>query len=127
MSDPTTVSTDDKILALFREWVKTENAATAAVHSVDPEEYKAAEAAALEMADAIAAIPATGVIGLSIKAYLLVHNQDGHFCAAALRDEGDWSTVDKSVVRDIVRFVPELAPLVASVIENEPKYQNDRR
>jgi hypothetical protein len=72
----------------------------------------------------IADVPATSAVGLAIKAYLLIHlNADlWREDIAALPGCCQWYSdypdayLAKSMLRDMVRIVPELAPLAASFI-----------
>jgi hypothetical protein len=60
--------------------------------------------------------PAAGVVGIAIKAYLQIHDWDdgGREDSAALsRDSQHW----QGLLKDAVRFVPELAPLAANVLK----------
>ena len=75
------------------------------------------------IADTIAATPASGPIGLAIKIYLLVYNLDewARDDPAGLsaqkcdrfHEDGNFFT---EIVRDAVRFVPELEPLAGPAL-----------
>jgi|SRR5690242_10185781 hypothetical protein len=113
-------ASDAQILALLRKWVD-------AVRSYGAAEDEAANrcyAAVDEVRRQIAEVPATGAVGLAVKAYLLIHlNAD---CwredIAALPGSCAWhhdypdAYLAKSMLRDMVRIVPELAPLASDFI-----------
>jgi hypothetical protein len=69
-----------------------------------------------ELHRAVVDAPAAGVVGVMIKAYLLIHDCDDGWredSAALSRDSQDW----QGLLKDAVRFVPELAPLAANVLK----------
>jgi hypothetical protein len=120
---------DSEILSLFREWVAAMRAADALPGGPDgsPEqaEYDAACRRCWNLEKAITAIPAAGAAGLAIKIYIGVHvvdtstrDDDAALSADALDvDQSCDARVSASILRDAVRFAPELAPLTAAVIE----------
>jgi hypothetical protein len=72
-------------------------------------------------------IPATGVVGLAVKAYLYVFRHDDLYaedCAALAGREPDKSDeavqLKLGLLKDIVAFAPELGPLAARFIEGLP-------
>jgi hypothetical protein len=113
---------DRQILELFREWIGAQRA-WSAVNDEEEAEQKAAWQAAVAIRDKIALMPAAGPIGISIKVFLHLHlNDDWHRDdAAALSGQGSSLYVDggleKAILRDAVRFVPELAPLAANMLK----------
>jgi hypothetical protein len=105
---------DSKILSLFREWTGAKRLSWA----VDDAGYEAAAEAADKIEDAIITTPSSGAAGFAIKTYLLLQLENKHDeDAAALGDKLNWETLEASILRDVVRFVPELAPLVHAAVE----------
>jgi hypothetical protein len=118
-AEPVAPADDSKILSLFREWVVAKRFSWA----VPDDEFEAAAEVADKFEDAIIATPSSGATGLAIKAYLLLQlenkqDEDG----AALGDKLNYSG-EASILRDAVRFVPELAPLVRAAIASQPDEQ----
>jgi hypothetical protein len=122
---------DDKLLALFRDWVVAERAYAAINDTVSSKMTPAAEEkaavevaqrAAWEIRDRIALTPAAGPVGLAIKVYLFIElNDDGprdDYAALSANGSGLYldGGLEREIVRDLARFVPELAPLTASAI-----------
>jgi hypothetical protein len=71
----------------------------------------------------IAEMPVSGAIGLAVKMYLALHARDG----GTLSDDAavycrkwecgfDVTYVEMAIAEDLVRFVPELAPLLAEAL-----------
>lgn len=110
---------DSAILALFREWCE---AVRYSARDFDEEsESEAACARVYGIEDAISDIAATGAAGLAIKIYIRSRTDHavagGDPCglgAAAYMEE-----MEASILRDACRFVPELGPLCAAVLESE--------
>ena len=92
-----------------------------AISDEDEARWEAACDRAHELADAIMLTPATSAVGLAIKTYLDVHDDDAKLRddAAALSDEnlGEWA---RALIKDAVYFVPELAPLATDAIKVVP-------
>jgi hypothetical protein len=121
--DQTDRGGDARILSLFRNWAD-------AVRSYGAAEDEAAadrlNGSVDEARRKIADVPATGAVGLAVKAYLLIHlNADiWREDIAALPVWFPWYAdypdgyLAKSMLRDIVRIVPELGPLAANFIES---------
>jgi hypothetical protein len=98
---------DSQILSLFREWLGLYRAAEGI-----PNTFKGFKEfdAARERLDAlttevIAKVPAAGAAGIAIKAFLRLHMEDPPL-----------GTVEKSLLEDAARFVPELAPLATAMV-----------
>ena len=76
---------------------------------------------------AISDIPAAGAAGLAIKSYLPVQAEDimDRDDLAALSGEAlaDHASLIKSIVEDVICFVPELAPLAAAALARQPDDQ----
>jgi hypothetical protein len=116
---------DSRILSVFREWMAARRHAGALYvrELPDKEVEKQAWAHVNQLHCVIFDTPAAGVVGLAIKAYLQVHDwdqgrrEDG---AAVTRDSEDW----QGLLKDAVRFVPELAPLAANALK-EPDEDED--
>jgi hypothetical protein len=79
---------------------------------------EAASDAAATIRRAISETPAAGPIGLAIKAYLFIHDSDGWAKDdfAAFSDRGDTTDLGKAILKDAIRFAPELAPLAAPAL-----------
>jgi hypothetical protein len=115
-----TPADDSKILSLFREWVEAKRLSWA----VPDDEYEAAAEAADKIEDAIIATPSSGAAGFAIKTYLLLHIDDGHDEDAAALGKLNWPALGASLLRDMIRFVPELAPLAAGAfVDSQPDEQ----
>ena len=110
-TQPTLIG-DVEILEKFREWCDTRRA----VWVGDDEAAKdAAWNRAIDIEKALLAIPAVGVAGLMIKAYLLVHyaddgpREDAAAVSAGMPDDDERASLLKlELLRDAVRFLPEL-------------------
>jgi hypothetical protein len=121
---------DDEILSLFREWIVAQTEADALGYpSLDhPQrgEFDAAHERIEQLAWSIADVPSRGPIGLAIKAYLR-HHADQHPCGrrpeslGELRVDCSEAALEQSIIRDAVRFVPELGPLAAAALESAEK------
>ena len=119
--DPVGSEGDDQILVLFREWlIAVRHANSGIPEHEDDAVLDIACDRVTEIEDAIAGLPCAGVVGLSIKIFLLHHKQfplhqpaDGCGLGSGSPFE---SSIEKSVIGDAVRFVPELAPLCAEVL-----------
>jgi hypothetical protein len=118
---------DDRILSLFREWVDGRRNASAIE---DEDEAEKILGPADEAEDTIVSIPATGVAGLAVKAYFYLWFEDGWYAAdcAALSGRAADETDDKprvqlklGLLKDIVAFAPELAPLADRYIKGLPR------
>jgi hypothetical protein len=112
---------DAALRALFREWCEAKRQY---IDMLNDEEATAIDARAQAIERQICNIPAPGAAGLALKAYLLVHlhEQAWRKDNAALPEPEDScmdNYVAQSIIRDAVRFVPELEPLAADFI-NEP-------
>jgi hypothetical protein len=119
---------DNRILSLFREWMAARRHAGALYNLrelPDKEVEKHAWAHVNQLHCVIFDTPAAGVVGLAIKAYLQVHDwdqgrrEDG---AAVTRDSQYW----RGLLKDAVRFVPEVAPLVANALKEPDEDVDDR-
>jgi len=112
---------DDAILSLFRQWIDDQRAAQFIVdESADGDELIAANDRLDKLAREIADLPAHGMAGLAVKSYLAIHFDHHNFelgCDSAglsldpeILGNGVHSIV--AMLRDAVRFVPEIGPLV---------------
>jgi hypothetical protein len=100
--------------SVFREWAEAKRFSWA----VPDDEFEAAAAVADKIEDAIIATPSSGAAGFAIKTYLLLHIEDGHHeDGAALAGKLNWPALSASLLRDMIRFVPELVPLVRAAVE----------
>jgi hypothetical protein len=136
MSDnihPAQPSDDAEILSLFREWITAHRQLAA---EPDDQQSDKLNDRIYELVAAITATPAAGAAGLAVKVYLSIHMQDtglpidcGEFSkdAAALSGDAlgdverhDDARLERAMLEDAVRFVPELAPLAANVINGVP-------
>lgn len=111
---------DAELLSLFQEWVEAEREAAryGSENPKDEDGFNLLTDANAELARRIAALPATGTVGLAIKAYLFAfweYEGSVHDAAAiaGLYDDGCVSTqILRSLMRDLPAFVPEIAPLI---------------
>jgi hypothetical protein len=73
---------------------------------------------------AIIETPSSGAAGLATKSYLLHHIEGGVYDGGPALGDGaiNWE-IDASILKDVVRFVPELAPLVAAALDGQPDEQ----
>jgi hypothetical protein len=117
-----TVEADDsKILSLFRDWMEAKRLSWA----VPDDEFEAAAVVADKIEDAIIATASSGAVGFAIKTYLLLRIENGHDeDGAALGNKLNWKTLEASILRDLIRFVPELAPLAAAALDGQPNEQS---
>jgi hypothetical protein len=110
---------DPVILSLFREWMAARRYALSLCMREPPDEEatKKAWARINELHRAIIDTPAAGVVGLAIKAYLHIHDWDDGW-----REDGAALSRDsrqlRGLIKDVVRFVPELAPLAANALKD---------
>jgi hypothetical protein len=129
--NPSTHINDSAILSRFREWIEVMRRADAAItageydiHALAIEEADGLETEVLEL-------PASGVVGLAIKTYLLVRARRGPDLFDPTASPGEITPNDgyepdgrlrrdlrdlKGVAADLVRFLPELAPLCAGLL-----------
>jgi hypothetical protein len=119
---------DAELLALFRQWIVLMREADriAAQPDRDEAEYDRGLEQAWATENALFELPAAGVIGLSVKAYLTVfydHSDDiradsASLCAAKAEDIGFHEhRCAVSIMRDAARFVPEIAELARPLNE----------
>jgi hypothetical protein len=125
---------DSAILVRFREWIEVMRQADNAVAAGKYDQHDTIVDDGDKLETQIFAIPVTGSIGLAIKGYLLVRanrRRDMFYtdAAASLGEitpnngyEPDGALRSslhdlKNYAADLVRFLPELAPLAAGVVE----------
>jgi hypothetical protein len=111
---------DSEIIMLFREWVAADRAALAVWKRADSEigltaEERAESEAAYEVPGEISLkiFAAAGPADLAIKTYLVLPDYEWRM----LTSNRSWAV---DLLKDLVRFVPELAPLVAGALAHEP-------
>jgi hypothetical protein len=117
---------DVEVLAKFREWCAAcRYAETIGDDFASEPAYNEACGVAYEIEDYLVKTPASGPIGLAIKVFL--RHKDEHqgprrdapckLCAPVKGErDGIVDDVEESLLRDAVRFLPELAPLCAAAI-----------
>jgi hypothetical protein len=121
---------DEEIVAKFREWCEASRyAETIGDDFASEPAYNDACAAAFEIEDYLVETPASGPIGLAIKVFLRHKDEHqggprgGDPCKLCVPVKGERDglveDVEESLLRDAVRFLPELAPLCAAVIGPE--------
>jgi hypothetical protein len=119
------IARDDAILSLFRQWIEAHLAAEQIGKSGDSPEFDAAVVRVCDLERGIGKIPAQGLIGVAIKAYLVAHHEHvpalGDHPAGVSRVDPGWLgalNADNlvSLIRDAARFVPEIAMLAAPLI-----------
>jgi hypothetical protein len=104
---------DRRILGLFREWRAAWDQLDAIADCDSDGPAAVAALARLRVIEkAIADTPAEGVIGLAVK-----------FCLGLWKDGHLFGQITRSSLRDAARFVPELAPLCAEILEEEEESQ----
>jgi hypothetical protein len=96
---------DAHIRALLRDWLELY---PTAMSIQDESEFTAARQQLDDICYQIAAIPSTGAVGLAIKAFLR------HWV-----EENELFPLDKAILEDAARLVPETAPLAAEWIEHD--------
>jgi hypothetical protein len=120
ISVPATIDNpaDGKILVLFHEWMAAIRAAKDVDDNAHQDEWNAAYDRADALEVAIFSTPADGPVGLALKTYLLVRDEDTRLREdpAALSGE-DLGETARALVKDAVHFVPQLAPLAANFLE----------
>jgi hypothetical protein len=124
MFDETTLNNrhgdDGEILVLFRQWMEASRAYGRKALDDENEEQLGR---AIDIEGEIIGKPAAGVADLVVKMYLHLHYDDDDFridlAALSGCDAAD-RTLKRSLLRDMVRFVPGLAPLVADFFNLEP-------
>jgi hypothetical protein len=117
-----------QILSLFREWMDAERIACALAECYEElgrtDEYHEALGRTNSLIGAISDIPAAGAASLAIKAYLAIHAEDEmlreDYAALSTGEEWDHADFKRSILRDVVRFVPELASFAAAALADEP-------
>jgi hypothetical protein len=112
-----TTIVDKRILELFDEWLPALRHANCGFSNPDDSnpDFSGACDRVLAIEEAIADSPATGLPGLAIKVFL------DAYCAAGGPGGGLAVSVGQdrlkvSILADIARFVPELAPLCAPIL-----------
>jgi hypothetical protein len=121
----TTAPDDSRILSLFREWVAARRAADV-LYGEDGEsdEYKASAEAVEKIESALIEVPSNGAIGFAIKSYLALHADGADYDdGAALSDYAINWEVDAAILKDAIRFVPELGQLAAAALTPQPAGQ----
>ena len=121
---------DAAILSRFKGWIAACDAADDAAKALPDEDprFLAMVDHANDLAIEIAAMPAPGAAGLGVKAFLGIWaNERAGRRTRTLRafgdDEGEHGNAQiiKGCLRDMIRFVPELAPLCAAITgEDQP-------
>ena len=124
------VTKDGKILPLFHEWMAARRIAQALSDrpNYDEESDEANAADDRKLTRAITDTPAEGAAGRAIKNYTFRHLADFSRCSDAAALSSDvWHDTDyeghedarlqRAILEDVVRLMPELAPLAAAAIE----------
>jgi hypothetical protein len=123
---------DEAIVSLFREWIVAQIEAQALSERVTADDtleqaaFDTACARIRELVGAIADTLALGPAGLAIKAYLRHHRDHGPSYGCRPETIGEFDTdstdeLDRSIIEDAVRFVPELGPLAAAFLGSAEK------
>jgi len=108
---------DKRILELFNEWLPALRYANCGFPNPDDSDpdFSAACNRVLAIEEAIADSPATGLPGLAIKVFL-----DAYYAAGGpgggLAVSVGQDRLKVSILADIARFVPKLAPLCATIL-----------
>ncbi|HJU18583.1 MAG TPA: hypothetical protein VJ770_19190 [Stellaceae bacterium] len=122
---------DAAILELFRAWCEVKRIYAARLDG-DEEGANAVDDCALAIERRIYKTPASGAAGLALKAYLLIHLHASAWTEdmAALPEPSKGDCLDnylaQSIIRDTVRFAPELEPLAADFLKDVLLTPQDR-
>jgi hypothetical protein len=128
--------TDAELLALFRQWVEDQRACEQFARGKpdDDEDVMAMLDAIDVLVERMAVIPATGTIGLVVKTYLVGwhesggSSEDAPAISSLLTDDNYISDrVLASLIADLPRFVPEIAPLVRRAGEMRVRRAGDTK
>jgi hypothetical protein len=124
-----TVPPDDtRILVLFRQWMEARRAYGRQAFDDENEENEDDLDCANDIKREIFGRPAAGMVGLVVKMYLRLHRDATDFriddaalagCDAADLEDREVSS-ERSLLQDMVRFVPELAALAADFVNLVP-------
>ena len=95
---------DTRIRARLRDWL---DLYPTAMRIKDDDEFTVAREQLDDICYQIAAIPSAGAVGLAVKAFLR------HWV-----EENELFSLDKAILEDAARLVPETAPLVAEWLEH---------
>jgi len=126
---------EEEILSLFREWIVAQIEAqplserVTADHTPEQAAFESASDRTVELVDAIADTPSRGPVGMAIKAYLRHHfahnplygNPPETLGEFKFYDDSPEANLERSIIEDAVRFVPELGPLAAAVVGSTAK------
>jgi hypothetical protein len=127
---------DDELLALFRQWVEDHRECEQFARGKpdDDEDVMAMLDAIDELVDRMSLIPATGTIGLAVKTYMVGwhecggSSEDAPALSSLLTDDNYISDrVLASLIADLPRFVPEMAPLVRRAGEMRVRRAGDTK
>ena len=114
-ADTTDDDTDAELRSLFAAWVAAERHPDA-VSGEDEAAHEAALERIFEAVDQLADLPATGIVGLAVKAYVCILRAHGGTLEdpAALRDYVP-DPLERSTLEDVLRILPEEAPRLVSM------------
>jgi hypothetical protein len=116
---------DAAILGLFRGWCEVKRLYAAWLDN-DEDMAGAIDECALAIERQIYKIPASGTAGLAVKTYLLIHLHASAWTEnmAALAEPAGGDCLDndlaQSIIRDSVRFAPDLEPLAVDFLKDVP-------
>jgi len=121
--------TDARMISLFREWAERKRAYAALVRLDNETDAEKQAQLADDVEDTIGSIPASGASALAVKIYLYLHFDDSDWREDLAALSGSDlveseryadARLKRSILKDVVRFVPELAPLAADYIAGVP-------
>jgi hypothetical protein len=126
--------TDVELRSMFCQWVERERAFAEKLTHLSDEEAECEIDQEYEREDFlfnnVVKRPAEGAVGLAIKAFLALHTRYGNGDLVPSVHGGAWtgenahyacSLVERALAGDLVRFIPELIPLLAKAMTAEQK------
>ena len=128
--DDTLNNCDDRILTLFREWCEAiRHLEALPTASDDDPERVAAHARCSGLEAAISDTASSGPAGLAVKIYIETFHEHGcrsaDPCEIGKHKDQRINETLLSALRDACRFLPELVPLCAAVLEEEEQPADD--
>jgi hypothetical protein len=111
-------NTDAELRSLFAEWIAAARHPDA-ISDEDESAHKAALTRINDAIDRIADLPATGIVGLAVKAYLCVRMAGRGTILDPVGIPDDEPDLEISTIEDVLRILPEAPQLVSMGHEPE--------